>query len=98
MPLDQHHLLALIAPRPLYVASAVEDRWSDPKGEFLGALAAEPVFKLLGQPGLGTEVYPAVGQRVGLSIGYHVRAGKHDVTLEDWQAYLDFADRVLARK
>lgn len=98
MPIDQHHLLALVAPRPLYVASAVEDRWSDPKGEFLGALAAEPVFKLLGQPGLGTATYPEVGQRVGQSIGYHVRQGKHDVTLEDWEAYLDFADRTLGRK
>ena len=98
MPIDQHHLLALVAPRPLYVASAVEDRWSDPKGEFLGALAAEPVFKLLGQPGLGTATYPEVGQRVGRSIGYHVRKGKHDVTLEDWEAYLDFADRTLVQK
>jgi len=98
MPIDQHHLLALVAPRPLYVASAVEDRWADPRGEFLGALAADPVFRLLGQPGLGTDVYPAVGQRVGKSIGYHVRAGKHDVTLEDWQAYLDFADRVMPAK
>lgn len=98
MPIDQHHLLALVAPRPLYVASAVEDRWADPKGEFLGALAAEPVFKLLGQPGLGTATYPEVGQRIGQSIGYHVRKGKHDVTLEDWDAYLDFADRTLGRK
>jgi hypothetical protein len=98
MPIDQHHLLALVAPRALYVASAVEDRWADPKGEFLGALAADPVFRLLGQPGLGTDVYPSVGQRVGKSIGYHVRAGKHDVTLEDWQAYLDFADRVIPAK
>lgn len=95
MPLDQHYVLALIAPRPLYVASAVEDRWSDPKGEFLGALYAEPVYKLLHRSGLGVTEPPAVGVAVGGGIGYHNRPGKHDVTEEDWKHYLDFADRHL---
>jgi hypothetical protein len=95
MPLDQHHVLALVAPRPLYVASAEGDRWSDPKGEFLGALYAEPVFKLLGGKGLGVAEMPAVGVAVGQDIGYHDRPGKHDVTEEDWRHYLDFADRNL---
>ena len=97
MPLDSHFLLALIAPRPLYVASAQGDLWSDPLGEFLGAVHADPVYRLLGRPGLGVAVQPAVGQPVGGTIGYHVRAGKHDVTAEDWKNYLDFADRVLRR-
>lgn len=95
LPLDQHWLLATIAPRPLYVASAAEDLWADPRGEFLGAVHADPVFRLLGAKGLGTDAFPEVGRSVGQSVGYHNRAGKHDVTAEDWANYLDFADRNL---
>jgi hypothetical protein len=93
LPVDQHMLLALAAPRPLYVASATEDRWADPKGEFLAAKAAEPAYALYGLPGLGVATQPAPGQPVGVTIGYHLRAGKHDVTQWDWDRYLDFADR-----
>ena len=98
MPLDQHYLLALVAPRPLCVASAEGDRWSDPKGEYLGAYYADPVFRLLGQPGLGGAEFPPVGQAVGKSIGYHMRPGKHDVTVEDWEHYLTFADEWMKAK
>ena len=95
LPIDQHQLLALIAPRPLYVASAAEDLWADPKGEFLGAFHAEPVYRLFGKPGLGVTEMPAVGTPVGATIAYHMRAGEHDVTDYDWDRYLDFADRHL---
>ena len=93
LPTDQHAVLAMVAPRPLYVASAVDDRWADPRGEFLGAVAAGPVWELFGKPGLGTTDYPAVGQVVGDTIGYHVRPGKHDLLVEDWRRFADFADR-----
>jgi hypothetical protein len=92
MPFDSHMLLALIAPRPLYVASAEEDQWADPKGEFLAAVAASPVYELFGKKGIGTNQMPAVHQPVGEFVRYHVRAGKHDVTEYDWEQYLNFAD------
>jgi len=91
MPVDQHELLALIAPRPLYVASAAEDLWSDPKGEFLSCVYASPVYELLGMKGLPSKEMPALSKPLIGTIAYHIRPGKHDVTLYDWQCYMDFA-------
>ncbi len=80
LPFDQHELLALIAPRPLYVESGTEDLWSDPRGEELGLQNAMPVYRLYGAEN---------------RTGRHVRPGKHEILLYDWERYLDFADRWL---
>jgi hypothetical protein len=95
LPCDQHTLLAMVAPRPLCVASAVEDRWADPRGEFLSAVAAEPAWKLFGKPGLGTAEYPPLDTPVGQTVGYHVRTGRHDMLAYDWHRFADHADRTL---
>lgn len=93
LPVDQHELLALIAPRPLYVASAAEDLWADPKGEFLSAFYATPVYKLYGKTGIPSEVMPPVNSPVGGTLSYHIRTGKHDVTDYDWEQYIRWAAR-----
>jgi len=91
---DQHEVIALIAPRPVYVASASEDRWADPRGEFLSLKAADPVYRLFGKKGLGVADHPAADHPVhGDAMAYHLRTGKHDITPYDWARYLDFADQ-----
>ena len=96
LPVDQHELIALAAPRPVYVTSACRDRWADPRGEFLGAVHASPVYELLGKQGLGATAQHMPGVDEALRnghVGYHVRTGGHDVTEWDWDRWMDFADR-----
>ena len=98
LPCDQHLLLAMTAPRPLYVASAQNDRWADPKGEFLAAVAADPAWKLYNLQGLGIEAMPPENTSVGKMIGYHIRNGNHDLLEFDWNQFADFADRKLQKE
>ncbi len=93
LPIDQHELIALMAPRPVYVASAQKDDWADPLGEFLSAKNAEPVYRLFGEGGLDVEDMPGVNVSVGDFVGYHIRSGVHSVTDYDWSQYMRFADR-----
>ena len=92
LPFDQNEVLALIAPRPLYIASAVEDENADPQGEFLGALAVTPVYRLLGSTGLPAAAWPEVNKPLLGRVSYHVRSGAHSVTGFDWEQYLRFCD------
>lgn len=94
MPFDQHMLIALMAARPVYIASAKDDSWADPKGEFLSGKHASPAYHLYGLKGLEIDNQPPVNQpEKSGHIGYHIRSGRHDITVYDWEQYLDFADK-----
>jgi CubicO group peptidase (beta-lactamase class C family) len=93
LPFDQHMLLGLIAPRPVYIASATKDLLADPQGEFLSAVHAEPIYRLFGLRGVDATAWPAPDKPIGQTIGYHLRTGEHAITNYDWQQYLNFADR-----
>lgn len=94
LPLDQHWLLAAIAPRRLYVASASEDLWADPRGEFLAWVEAQPAFDRGGGPQLLLPEMPGPAEQVlSGSTGYHLRPGPHAITEYDWKYFLDFSDR-----
>ncbi len=93
LPIDQHMLLATIAPRPVYVHSSTGDTWADPRGEYLSAYHASEVYRLLGKKGLESEASPAVGEPVIESdVGYHVREGGHSIEHYDWIQFMKFAD------
>ena len=93
LPVDQHMLLGLIAPRPLYVASAEEDDWADPRGEQLSAFLSEEIYDLYNLKTCVKKTKAVINSPVkkGL-VGYHIRTGKHDLMAYDWEQYLDFAD------
>lgn len=96
LPVDQHMLLACIAPRPVYVHSGTEDTWADGRGEYLSAYHASEVYRLLGKKGLESEASPAPNTPIlDGHVGYHIREGGHSIEPYDWTKFMDFADRHL---
>ena len=93
LPVDSHELIGLVAPRPIYLATASLDLHSDPRGEFDAAVAAGPIYRLVGKQGLGIDVMPPLDTAIMGDIAFHCRTGKHEVTAWDWQKILEFADR-----
>src|SRR5262249_14216168 len=98
MPVDSHMLVSLIAPRPLYLSTGSKDKWSDPKGEFLAAQAASPVYTLFSLRGLENEQFPPLDTAIMRDISFSCHTGKHDILPADWDRFLDFADLHLKRK
>ncbi|MES2649681.1 MAG: acetylxylan esterase [Bacteroidota bacterium] len=96
-PVDAHMLVALMAPRPLLLQTGDTDYWSDPKGEFLAAVAAEPVYRLFGKEGPGTNIMPAAGSKSLLlnPLGYYMHAGGHGPILSDWPIYISYIKKFL---
>jgi hypothetical protein len=90
LPVDANMLIALIAPRPLLLQTGNKDYWSDPKGEFLAAVAAGPVYRLLGKEGLDTDQWPAAGQPILHTLGYYMHNGGHGTLPSDWNVFLKF--------
>jgi len=89
-PVDANMLVALVAPRPVLLQTGDKDQWSDPKGEFLAAVAAGPVFRLLGKQGLETDQWPPAGTPILHTLGYYMHAGGHGTIPSDWDQYLQF--------
>jgi hypothetical protein len=93
LSVDWHMLIALMAPRPVFIATAEQDLWTDPRGSFLAAKAAEPVYALFGEKGLGVDKMPPVDTPVGDFIAYYNANGVYSMKPNDLNRFLDFADR-----
>jgi hypothetical protein len=92
LPVDGHMLVALMAPRPLLLNTGSEDKWSDPRGEFLAAQAASPVWTLFGKKGLDSEQQPPLDHPILNDLAFHEHTGRHAILATDWKVILDFAD------
>jgi hypothetical protein len=96
LPVDAHMLVALMAPRPLLLNTGSEDRWSDPRGEFLAAQAAAPVYALFGKQALADVAQPPLDQPILQDVAFHEHTGRHAILASDWKVFLDYADQRLA--
>jgi hypothetical protein len=94
MPVDSHMIIALNAPHPVFIGGGTQDQWADPRGEFLGEVAAGPVYQLVGKRDLGTTNGPPIDTPIITGdLGFHYHTGGHTITPSDWNAFLDFADK-----
>ena len=99
MPVDTHMLIALNAPHPAFIGGGTQDQWADPRGEFLGEVAAGPVYRLLGKQDLGTTNGPPIDTPIiAGDLGFHYHTGGHTISASDWNAFLDFADKYFKPK
>lgn len=96
LPIDQHELIALLAPRAVAIGSAADNEWADPEGEYLGLVHASSAYALFDLPAVDPTAWPKPGNSLFVAPrGYHLRPGKHDLTLVDWMHYADVADRTV---
>lgn len=93
LPIDQHCLLALCAPRPVLYTNAADDLWANPSGQFDMMKRATPVYELLGVKGMEADAMPAQGKLADSRLGYWIRAGKHEMNTDDWKTFIAFADK-----
>jgi hypothetical protein len=100
MPVDAHLLIALSAPRPVFLTGGTADQWADPTGEYLAAVAAGPVYRLLGAKDLGSaEPRPPLDTPLTSGdIGWHYHTGAHAATPADWRAFLVFLDKYFGHR
>lgn len=98
LPFDQHELIALVAPRPVLLTNAVEDTWANPAGQFEMLRAADKVYRFLGAGGLEADQMPETGKLLDSKLGYYIRPGRHSMGRQDWEVFLDFADKHLGPK
>ena len=97
LPFDQNCLAALCAPRPVLFSNAQEDQWANPSGQFEVLQAADPVYRFLGVEGLTAKEMPPLRRLVDSRLGYYIREGKHSMTADDWEVFMNFADRHFGR-
>lgn len=95
LPVDQHMLIALLAPRPVYVASAKDDQWADPKGEFLSVVGAKDIYRLYTNDIFLPDLQPEPGKPLHSRLSYHYREGIHEVYHFDWKQYLEVGKEYL---
>lgn len=98
LPVDAHELIALCAPRPVFISSGsqqVEGGWVDAKGMFLAAAGAGPVYELLGKKSLGTAAFPPMETSlIQGDVAFRQHSGGH-TTGPNWPAFLEFASRYM---